>query len=154
MGNFNSHAPCGARLSCGSYGTIWKTFQLTRPLRGATFGNGFVDKCDIFQLTRPLRGATIELGKWIVAHNISTHTPLAGRDYKFLVATDKARYFNSHAPCGARPPARLAKFGRHHFNSHAPCGARRQKRSTPTDGANFNSHAPCGARRKLGCVIT
>ncbi len=56
--DFNSHAPCGARPEWA--GVCFKTgsFQLTRPLRGATYGKRCV-----------FTGALI-----------STHTPLAGRD--------------------------------------------------------------------------
>ena len=35
--------------------------------------------------------------------NISTHTPLAGRDLLNFLYLRPHRYFNSHAPCGARP---------------------------------------------------
>ena len=35
--DFNSHAPCGARLSSIMVSPMTFLFQLTRPLRGATF---------------------------------------------------------------------------------------------------------------------
>ena len=56
--NFNSHAPCGARRI---------------DYQNAIFENGF-------QLTRPLRGATYIRQRDRQLEPISTHTPLAGRD--------------------------------------------------------------------------
>ena len=57
-------------------------FQPTRPLRGATqVRDRRVGGQVVFQPTRPLRGATVaeawQEKKW----KISTHAPLAGRDY-------------------------------------------------------------------------
>ncbi len=56
--DFNSHAPCGARRSS------W-----------AHFLNSFS-----FQLTRPMRGATVFANNDASYKIISTHTPHAGRD--------------------------------------------------------------------------
>ena len=55
-----------------------------------------------FQSTRPMRGATP--GAYYVRWSL--------------------RYFNPHAPCGARPLFLRLKLRRLHFNPHAPCGAR------------------------------
>ena len=57
--DFNSHAPCGARLwhPCSILQPMAQ-FQLTRPMRGAT-GQRLKMLCVmLFQLTRPMRGAT------------------------------------------------------------------------------------------------
>ena len=121
-------------------------FQLTRPLRGATTESRPQSGTSTFQLTRPLRGATHLLTQSFLSQEISTHTPLAGRDRKRAGNGRLVSHFNSHAPCGARH----SRTPRHRrsvdFNSHAPCGARH----IPTAGfevfMNFNSHAPCGAR--------
>ena len=56
--NFYSHAPCGARRSQQIASRKVLEFLLTRPLRGAT-----------------VRGQPTKKGS-----EISTHTPLAGRD--------------------------------------------------------------------------
>ena len=101
------------------------TFQLTRPLRGATIGGRNTEEsvristhtplagrdelvrvvCHhflIFQLTRPLRGATSERARFVRTLPISTHTPLAGRDETLPFYIAAVTNFNSHAPCGAR----------------------------------------------------
>ena len=54
-----------------------------------------------FQLTRPLRGVTTDGGGTETCVDISTHTPLAGRDGGRHHRRGAGRDFNSHAPCGA-----------------------------------------------------
>ena len=80
-GNFNSHAPCGARLK--GYKAVEKKRKISThtPLAGRDEIVENVQSFDRrFQLTRPLRGATYtQSGKVFIA-----------------------RDFNSHAPCGAR----------------------------------------------------
>ena len=52
------------------------------------------------------------------ALNISTHTPLAGRDlFQPLSAYSN---FNSHAPCGARPPRRKSSAPLNQFQLTRP----------------------------------
>ena len=102
LGNFYSHAPCGARLkaflwSCrlikflltrpmrGATSALphlnpWRLFLLTRPMRGATNELEVAALPDEFLLTRPMRGATFVGSRLQSAFRISTHTPHAGRD--------------------------------------------------------------------------
>ena len=56
-------------------------FLLTRPSRGATHCNGIIIQNRSFLLTRPSRGATAGSLLKRTQRNISTHTPLAGRDW-------------------------------------------------------------------------
>ena len=81
-----------------------KTFQPTRPLRGATYhGVHKVGDPKTFQPTRPLRGATLYgLLVFRSGFHISTHAPLAGRDWVRRSRRWLQRYFNPRAPCGAR----------------------------------------------------
>ena len=78
--NFNSHAPCGARLQEYARTKGITKFQLTRPVWGATLFVPILNKIIEFQLTRPVWGAT---------DNTFTRRAIA-------------QNFNSHAPCGAR----------------------------------------------------
>ena len=80
IGDFNSHAPCGARLVRRMAEHFDGRFQLTRPLRGATNAERRAPRKRV----------------------ISTHTPLAGRDHFDGRSAGDVRDFNSHAPCGAR----------------------------------------------------
>ena len=53
-----------------------------------------------FLLTRPSRDVTEDLDKRVKTLEISTHTPLAGRDYASNVYTYADADFYSHAPRG------------------------------------------------------
>ena len=101
-------------------------FQPTRPLRGATGGQGGIlslspyfnprAPCGArpwapwnllslsaeFQPTRPLRGATVKLWPWIVRRNISTHAPLAGRDQQLTHPGNHLGEISTHAPLAGR----------------------------------------------------
>ena len=87
--HFNSHAPCGARP-----GLLY-----TDPAHPQ------------FQLTRPMRGATYEQREYPASMCISTHTPHAGRDPLQRGGAFGGKHFNSHAPCGARPTPGTQKGG-------------------------------------------
>ena len=79
----STHAPLAGRDA----GTAQEcrelaVFQPTRPLRGATGTIFYIfPQVSGFQPTRPLRGATIPLALDLSQALISTHAPLAGRDY-------------------------------------------------------------------------
>ena len=102
---------------------------------------------------------------------ISTHAPLAGRDFWGRLHRGCLTNFNPRAPCGARPAPHFGgvfskKFqptrplrgatnlscglcGKNkNFNPRAPCGARpTPTRSQCCRNGNFNPRAPCGARQ-------
>ena len=150
-----------------------RTFQLTRPLRGAT-ALVHVRRVHLHISTHtPLAGRDDNRRqRGLVLKSISTHTPLAGRDDVDDLTPEQLAHFNSHAPCGARPslgrlqhsilhisthtPLAGRDIAAHvrvilhcHFNSHAPCGARLHHRFAHPEADDFNSHAPCGARRTI-----
>ena len=56
--HFNPRAPYGARLRCSSARQSSRTFQSTRPIRGATPQQVPLSASRLFQSTRPIRGAT------------------------------------------------------------------------------------------------
>ena len=103
-----------------------------------------------FQPTRPLRGATPQPARSCRSSLISTHAPLAGRDGKLCPAYWAGRDFNPRAPCGARHRGEHAAARVNvNFNPRAPCGARRACAGALLRAAqDFNPRAPCGARRK------
>ena len=122
-------------------------FQLTRPMRGATRTDDQQDRNQRFQLTRPMRGATAMLRDLPDVIKISTHTPHAGRDCFNYASILVAKHFNSHAPCGARRSCRRCGLVITQISTHTPHAGRDSARS-PVGLArrDFNSHAPCGAR--------
>ena len=101
-----------------------------------------------FQPTRPLRGATPQPARSCRSSLISTHAPLAGRDGKLCPAYWAGRDFNPRAPCGARHRGEHAAARVNvNFNPRAPCGARRACAGALLRAAqDFNPRAPCGAR--------
>ena len=130
-----------------------------------------------FQLTRPLRGATndLEIGEPI--NRISTHTPLAGRDRKYVTAKWGATPFQLTRPLrGATAacyacrfnekfqltrPLRgatadvIAVFRKECISTHTPLAGRDNfKLGAKPSAMNFNSHAPCGARHQPLTTLT
>ena len=122
-----------------------------------------------FYLSRPARGATI----WAalprgLAHDISTHAPLAGRDCFIACKSSASAYFNPRAPCGARPLRKISiiRYLRfqptrplrgatritsrstlsRYFNPRAPCGARQQNAKAMAFNQNISTHAPLAGR--------
>ena len=118
-----------------------------------------------------MRGATITASTGWRHIGISTHAPLAGRDFWGRLHRGCLTNFNPRAPCGARPAPHFGgvfskKFqptrplrgatnlscglcGKNkNFNPRAPCGARpTPTRSQCCRNGNFNPRAPCGARQ-------
>ena len=84
-------------------------------------------------------------GTWI---NISTHTPLAGRDMNSVVLIGRLT-ISTHTPLAGRDLSQgNNKSVPFDFYSHAPRGARRTIDSLDEIFKDFYSHAPRGARQK------
>ena len=81
------HAPHTGRDMLRSWlACIWRRFQSTRPIRGATITRiSYLSHLKIFQSTRPIRGATYDRAGPRNLNNISIHAPHAGRDIICLV---------------------------------------------------------------------
>ena len=71
-----------------------------------------------------MRGATMYRQATLPRNRISTHTPHAGRDVKYLLFLPKT-LISTHTPHAGRDLlACVAEFWTTYFYSHAPCGAR------------------------------
>ena len=153
-------------------------FQPTRPLRGATGGQGGIlslspyfnprAPCGArpwapwnllslsaeFQPTRPLRGATVKLWPWIVRRNISTHAPLAGRDDDSYIIRYEMELFQPTRPL--RGATRSSPFWLRGLDSFQPTrplrGATQNGLDLRYSMSYFNPRAPCGARHKDNCA--
>ena len=126
--HFNPRAPCGARPS--SFGS-----RITSPE---------------FQPTRPLRGATQLLPNLPGRAGISTHAPLAGRDFVSVQMWYPLKEFQPTRPLrGAtcKTVQRLLNWTQN-FNPRAPCGARLAALTSVLMWLYFNPRAPCGARQQ------
>ena len=148
----STHTPhAGRNHLCRFMGFGPNRFQLTRPMRGATYVIPVISAVQIFQLTRPMRGATRRTQQFsYCGKKFQLTRPMRGATGP-LESTDSFELdFNSHAPCGAQPREQSGGLFRPtiHFNSHAPCGAQRLIDEILIHiKYDFNSHAPCGAQQ-------
>ena len=96
--NFNSRAPCGARLQLVVHHDEKSTISTHVPHAGHDNTT-----CRLFliifqfQLTCPMRGTTLCGQAWCVDHHISTHVPHAGHDAGRDLWAD-LRHISTHVP--------------------------------------------------------
>ena len=147
-------------------------FQPTRPLRGATVWIWVEIAIHGFQPTRPLRGATAAVmastvppvdfnprapcgARRYVGYQqlsklaISTHAPLAGRDYVSDFPTMVSQSFQPTRPLrGATCIDGLPFTSVKKFQPTRPLrGATRRNAARNSGRDDFNPRAPCGARQ-------
>ena len=97
---FYSHAPYGTWPILSFVFVNYFLFLLTRPLRDVT-SFAFASALALqFLLTRPLRDVTFQNHLLLALTNISTHTPLTGRDKLIRFLWSVTLNFYSHAPYG------------------------------------------------------
>ena len=122
--NFNSHAPCGARLQ---HEKLHAAFIISThtPHAGRDAHLPFVD------------------GE---VPYISTHTPHAGRDRLTGIPLDKIIDFNSHAPCGARLNPRRASRRAAKFQLTRPMRGATLPGFHPFAEAVISTHTPHAGR--------
>ena len=121
--HFNSHAPCGARRLFSVAPDLKLSFQLTRPLRGATAGKLMAMPFLTFQLTRPLRGATRRRTCRRLRKKISTHTPLAGRNARKWELTRNPQ-ISTHTPLAGRDRRKSSCAPILKISTHTPLAGR------------------------------
>ena len=73
----------------------------------------------------PLAGRDAQIDKKITPRFvISTHTPLAGRDYNLINTSGEVNEISTHTPLAGRDtPWKALHYLLPYFNSHAPRGA-------------------------------
>ena len=98
--NFYSHAPYGTWRLLNAAHRHRGIFLLTRPLRDVTHNVWNVYVFQLFLLTRPLRDVTLFTFFLDALLQISTHTPLTGRDFSESSVHSIMFNFYSHAPYG------------------------------------------------------
>ena len=143
--HFYSHAPCGTWLQGRGTLTIEYNFYSHAPCgtwQGFLQSEGLVLT---FLLTRPLRDVT-----WLEDTdpeyiNISTHTPLAGRDLIRETKDSQCGDFYSHAPCGTWRRKHSGISRRISISTHTPLAGRDKTLHLQwLWPGHFYSHAPCG----------
>ena len=131
--NFNPRAPCGARPKHLS------TPQSTKR----------------FQPTRPLRGATIRAGDIYPNIYISTHAPLAGRDWETCAYTARYIIFQPTRPLrGATFYRKCRNPTEYNISTHAPLAGRDPMVPNKTVRNKISTHAPLAGRDSKSVQIT
>ena len=99
-----------------------------------------------FQLTRPSRGRNIRLPFRGVGLQISTHTPLAGRNYTIKNVVEIIP-ISTHTPLAGRNHKKHNYGKGNRISTHTPLAGRNCTGCFLQFGQlNFNSHAPRGAQ--------
>ena len=124
VNNFNPRAPCGARRRARWYTIPKSVFQPTRPLRGATSLVASGSVSIIFQPTRPLRGATVQTLLVAGSGLISTHAPLAGRDWRGGAMVARHALFQPTRPLRGATATSATTFIFVIISTHAPLAGR------------------------------
>ena len=78
--NFNPRSPCGERPQRAREMNLFKVFQSTLPLRGATYHLGGIRPAQAISIHAPLAGSDALQETGPGQHPISIHAPLAGSD--------------------------------------------------------------------------
>ena len=122
-------------------------FQPTRPLRGATGGQGGILSLSPYFNPRAPCGARPEInGRQEFGHWISTHAPLAGRDVARAVRAVIVD-ISTHAPLAGRDASFTTCWSvQENFNPRAPCGARHLRHDHDRHGGHISTHAPLAGR--------
>ena len=99
-----------------------------------------------FLLTRPSRGATITSRVVYTDSDISTHTPLAGRDNMIVPEAVTSINFYSHAPRGARLCRIWKILRRHGFLLTRPSRGATRHFSATMQQTVISTHTPLAGR--------
>ena len=122
-------------------------FQPTRPLRGATLGRFAVPRSTLFPYTTLFRsGRDYFVVRCQHFLKISTHAPLAGRDYGGAVGRRHKGDFNPRAPCGARPQGLHSKTKKEEFQPTRPLRGATGQRGERETFIIISTHAPLAGR--------
>ena len=93
-----------------------------------------------------MRGATFRRACPNSWYCISTHAPLAGRDYGLSPADFWILNFNPRAPCGARLVLHRKRSSTQRISTHAPLAGRDVGRGVLVQAIVISTHAPLAGR--------
>ena len=94
------------------------------PARGATRVRRVLLEQRTFQSTRPARGATRRADRVPLPRRVSIHAPRAGRDVEALTCASSHAGFNPRAPRGARRDCWRSRDSVEYVSIHAPRAGR------------------------------
>ena len=150
--SFQSTRPLRGATNASGLSLISSPFQSTRPLRGATYAVFALSMSSaIFQSTRPLRGATCQLRLFRQRQAFQSTRPLRGATIQPKTNCRAPKRFQSTRPLrGATQYRRGGFVPVARFQSTRPLrGATTSAAPSPGRTAYFNPRAPCGARHPL-----
>ena len=148
-GHISIHAPHTGRDVVKPYLLPQKkSFQSTRPIRGATNFFRFLGSCLWYFNPRAPYGARQMLWlRSLLLYLISIHAPHTGRDTAMFGDDPDDLEFQSTRPIRGATWWAGAPQSRRHFNPRAPYGARLDLFPLDDIQVDFNPRAPYGARR-------
>ena len=135
--DFYSHASCEARQSMSIKFEVNLNFYSHASCEARQMQPEQNANLQLFLLTRLLRGATHDQRKYNTYRYISTHTPLARRDYGGTDESFPILDFYSHASCEARLDDSGVYNVSSDFYSHASCEARHLSGFTTVGQTSF-----------------
>ena len=145
---FNPRAPRGARQRNSALPPLFRSFQSTRPARGATDSWFLTAQTCRVSIHAPRAGRDAVSAQASRAAPVSIHAPRAGRDPLARISTSHCEVFQSTRPArGATSCQWRWRKWKESFNPRAPRGARQMNRATPQSRKRFNPRAPRGARQ-------
>ena len=155
-GFISTHTPLAGRDPVHSESrNMAQSFQLTRPLRGATlFCPALTPPAGDFNSHAPCGARHLLAFDVAAATEISTHTPLAGRDVRVTVIAASPSNFNSHAPCGARHVSKLDTPTREIISTHTPLAGRDYSITYCDMACAISTHTPLAGRDEGYIIIS
>ena len=140
---FNPRTPCGVRHFIRREDALWRRFQSTHPLRGATTLWVLPETAIVYFNPRTPCGVRLHPAAGDDGRAfISIHAPLAGCDCTANIADARPSYFNPRTPCGVRPSLALTLAVRMAFQSTHPLRGATDTEISPYLPAGFQSTHP------------
>ena len=124
---FNPRSPCGERLCRNNEDVMWKGFQSTLPMRGATLGGLIIFKTIGISIHAPHAGSDGFTKSGLSVKDISIHAPHAGSDVR-IGSSYNITLISIHAPhAGSDPGQTGLRVTVVNFNPRSPCGERQKE---------------------------
>ena len=143
---FNPRAPCGARLPLCIHALPLRTFQSTRPVRGATIHRRVSEHARHVSIHAPRAGRDTYAILCTSRSTVSIHAPRAGRDNRDNYSVTFGMV-SIHAPRAGRDESWSGALQVLDVSIHAPrAGRDSRKDGGYREAYSFNPRAPCGAR--------
>ena len=119
-GYFNPHSPCGERPCSSRMAASRRNFNPHSPCGERRTDETPVPTYDVFQSTLPLRGATVFSLRVEDGAAISIHTPLAGSDFRHVLAESPHLRISIHTPLAGSDRPHRQRPTHNQISIHTP----------------------------------